>query len=107
MKRADRRVLGAIVLVSALAFTVQLPLGLGSATVFALPVLALLVPLVAGRYPGEERIARLARAVGRRLRGPAPRPLSPPALRTSGILPRGGRLIASRLAARPPPAPAF
>lgn len=68
------------------------------------PLLLFLATLVAGRYVGEERIARLAA----RLRRPRTRrqrlallgrPQSAPVL-----LPRGGRLIAASLAHRGPPA---
>ena len=68
------------------------------------PLLLFLATLVAGRYVGEERIARLAA----RLRRPGRRrprvvllgqPQSTPV-----VLPRGGRLIAASLAHRGPPA---
>ena len=69
----------------------------------ALPALLLALPLMAGRYVGEERLARLAAAfVPRRPR--AASSLRPPARRSSQPLPRGGRLIAASLAVRPPPA---
>jgi hypothetical protein len=67
------------------------------------PVLLLLASLLAGRYVGEERIARLAarlrpsrrRARVARLGGGQP---------AGVVLPRGGRLIATSLAQRGPPA---
>ena len=68
------------------------------------PLLLFLATLVAGRYVGEERIARLAA----RLRRPGARrarvallgrPQSAPV-----VLPRGGCLIAASLAHRGPPA---
>ena len=66
------------------------------------PLVFLLLTLVAGRYVGEERIARLAarlqRRVPRAARRLAPRPSPSP------VLPRGGRLIAASLAQRGPPA---
>lgn len=66
------------------------------------PLIFLLLTLVAGRYVGEERIARLAARVAPR----APRPARRLAPRPSpvGVLPRGGRLIAASLALRGPPA---
>ena len=67
------------------------------------PLLLLLATLVAGRYVGEERIARLAARLRPRRRRPhvarlgceQPAPV---------VLPRGGRLIAASLAQRGPPA---
>jgi hypothetical protein len=68
---------------------------------YAAPAFALLCALALRRYPGEHTIERLrarfavsvprrARALVRRAR-PTPR------------LPRGGRLVAAAVAARPPP----
>ncbi|MEA2357085.1 MAG: hypothetical protein QOI62_345 [Solirubrobacteraceae bacterium] len=77
----------------------------GSELLLALPALALLVPLAAGRYVGEERLARLVqRRAGRATRtvSRALVPRTPRAPRV--VVPRGGRLIASRLAERGPPA---
>ena len=66
------------------------------------PLAFLLLTLVAGRYVGEERIARLAARLQQRApraaRRLAPRPSPSP------VLPRGGRLIAASLAQRGPPA---
>ena len=76
--------------------------GAGTALAYAGPILLLLVPLLAGRYVGEERIARLARAVRIRRRRPAPS-AAPAAAHRVPVLPRGGRLIAASLAVRPPP----
>ena len=67
-----------------------------------LPLLVLLLPLVGGRYMGEERLVRLvrSRAAQRPVRtARAQRPHRAPV-----SLPRGGRLIATSLAVRPPPA---
>lgn len=71
---------------------------------YLVPLLVLLVPLAAGRFPGERVLLRIGR--GRRARCVEPRPVGDaraprPASR---LLPRGGRLIASALAVRPPPA---
>jgi hypothetical protein len=76
----------------------------GAEVLLASPALVLALPLLAGRYVGEGRIAKLAA----RLHADAPRaarqllarlPRAPRAL-----LPRGGRLLASGLAERGPPA---
>jgi hypothetical protein len=78
---------------------------LGAFVLPVLPLLALLAFLVLGHFPGEDVIARLsrslARAVGRRpRRDRVPRPVE--CLATA--IPRGGRLLASGMARRPPPA---
>src|SRR3954470_12021692 len=112
MRPRDRRLL------VVLAFAALLVLALlvhhaGTEALLAAPLLALLAPLLAGRYLGEERIGRLAAA--RAAARPAParaaaghtvararRPSAP--LRAPGVLvPRGGRLLATSLAVRPPP----
>lgn len=66
------------------------------------PTLLILVPLLSGRYVGEELIAKLvARSVARRRR---PRvTLQPAAPAPTTWRPRGTRLIAFSLAKRPPP----
>jgi hypothetical protein len=66
-------------------------------------VLVLALPLLSGRYVGEEQILRLAAAFVAARRRPAPA-LSPTIGRTRLRLPRGGRLLAFSLAVRPPPA---
>ena len=71
----------------------------------ALPLLALLLTLLLGHYPGCEAIVRLAErieALGRpalatRARRPAPRP-------PRSFAPRGGLLLALSLSGRAPPA---
>jgi hypothetical protein len=70
---------------------------------FAGPLFLLAVPLLAGRYVGEEALGRL-----RRDRPSHPRPLisrgvPKGAQRVAVMLARGGRLIAEALAVRPPP----
>ena len=68
------------------------------------PLLALLVSLLVGRYPGCEAAMRLAERIASRARARATvaanwrHPL-PPAVRA----PHGGLLIAFGLAQRPPP----
>jgi hypothetical protein len=100
----DRRLLFVPVLVAALALVALVHLA-GADALLAAPLLALLAPLLAGRYLGEERIGRLAAArVAPRLR-PARAPWSSVASRAPrALVPRGGRLLATSLAVRPPPA---
>jgi hypothetical protein len=90
------------------AFTAVWCLGvalLGSTQVllFLAPVLLLALPLAFGRYLGETQLAQLRerrRQASTRRSTPEPAPAS---RRPFAILPRGGRLIATALATRPPP----
>jgi hypothetical protein len=69
---------------------------------FLAPALLILAPLVAGHYPGETLITRLAD--GRRSESGASFAPAPQELRSRvALLPRGPRLIALSLAKRPPP----
>src|SRR5436305_4178715 len=77
-------------------------LGAGDNVMLAAPVLVLVLPLLAGRYVGEEHLARLSAAFAPRPRRAVPT-LTPSRLRAPRVLPRGGRLIAAALAVRPPP----
>jgi hypothetical protein len=77
-------------------------LGVEAAVAYLAPALLILLPLVSGRYPGDEALVRVA---SRRSR-PARRPPQTQPLRrrrTGALLPRGGRLVASSLAGRGPP----
>jgi hypothetical protein len=78
--------------------------GLIDALAYLLPPLLLLLALVARRYPGERALLALIgahRQKRRRAAVAAARPVRPRA-----TVPRGGLLIASSLAFRPPPAAA-
>jgi len=80
--------------------TLQSVTGLSPDVLLAVPALLLVLPLLAGRYVGEDGLLRLAgRAVVRRRR-------SPSRLGARRRAPRGGRLIAAALAERAPPAAA-
>ena len=105
MSRRDRRVLVALTLLSSLCLLAEAAGLLAPALLYAAPLLIVALPLLAGRYVGEERIVRFARAGRRPRRRPVAR-LSAPARarRALRAVPRGGRLIASALAVRPPPA---
>jgi hypothetical protein len=84
----------------ALAETVA---GLDTGLLLLSPALVLLLPLLAGRYLGEETLERLVAArapSGRRVRPVAP---LPPRRRPRAAGRRGGRLIACSLAERGPP----
>ena len=101
MLRRDRLLLfGLAGLTLALAALTQA--GVDSDVLMALPALLFVLPLMAGRYVGEERLARLAAAcvpARRRATGS----LLTTARRMPRALPRGGHLIAASLAVRPPP----
>jgi hypothetical protein len=81
---------------------VQSATGISGDVLLAAPVLVLLLPLLAGRYLGEDRIARLCGALAplrrRRVALRAAQPSRPPR-----AMARGGRLIAVALGRRGPP----
>jgi hypothetical protein len=78
-------------------------LGVEAALAYLAPALLILLPLLGGRYPGDEALIRVA---GRRTR-PARRPpaaVAPPRRRRAdALMPRGGMLVAASLAGRGPP----
>jgi hypothetical protein len=97
MPRRDRRVLVALTLISSLCLLAEAAGVLAPALLYAAPLLVVALPLIAGRYG-------LARAVQRRRRRPLARVSLPAGARLAlRAVPRGGRLIASSLAVRPPP----
>jgi hypothetical protein len=77
-------------------------LGVEAALAYLAPALLILLPLLSGRYPGDEALVRVA---GRRTRPArrAPAALPPRRRRAGALLPRGGRLVAFALAGRAPP----
>jgi hypothetical protein len=100
MYARDRRLLVCSALVAA-AVLGLLVHGAGAEALLAAPFLALLAPLVLG----EEHIERLAAARVLPVHTVARARRSAPALRGPRVLlPRGGRLLATSLAVRPPPA---
>jgi hypothetical protein len=103
MPGRDRRLL----LVSAVAMSALLLVaaaaGHAELLAYAAPLFLLAVPLLAGRYVGEERLERLrVRGLRARRRRTAVA-VRPVVRRSDALLPRGGRLIAEALAVRPPP----
>ncbi|MDP2712990.1 MAG: hypothetical protein Q8O56_17405 [Solirubrobacteraceae bacterium] len=102
MTRRDRQLLFALAGLT-LALASLTLVGVHSDILLAAPVLALAFPLLAGRYVGEQQLARLAAAFRVARRRPAA-VLRCTASRPAHRLPRGGRLIAFSLAVRPPPA---
>jgi hypothetical protein len=104
MPRRDRQLLLGLAAMT-LALASLTLVGVHSDVLLAAPVLVFALPLLAGRYLGEEQLARLAAAFLVRRRRP-PVTIVPHARRSERRLPRGGRLIAAALAVRPPPAAA-
>ena len=76
--------------------------GSTDALLFLAPALLIVIPLLGGRYVGEELIAKfVARRTRSRARSASPSCSAPPM--PTVWLPRGARLIAFGLAERPPP----
>jgi hypothetical protein len=104
MPRRDQRILLGLAALTLLLAVVQSATGINADVLLATPGLILLLPLLAGRYVGEDGIARLGRLLAPpRRRAVAARVTQP--LRAPRVLPRGGCLIAASLARRGPPAP--
>jgi hypothetical protein len=77
---------------------------LGAFLLPAVPLLALLVCLLCGRYPGNEAIVRLSERIGARPpRRTGTRARQRP-LRPRSFAPGGGLLLALSLSGRAPPA---
>jgi hypothetical protein len=102
MPRRDQRILFGLAALTVLFAVVQSATGISSDVLLAAPALILLLPLLAGRYLGEDGLARLSAFVAppRRRADVA----SAPSWRAPRVLARGGRLIAVALGRRGPPA---
>ena len=103
MPRRDQHILLGLTALSVLLAVLVSVAGIHADVLLATPALVLLLPLLAGRYVGEEGIARLgARRTAPPRRTAVARAIVP--LRAPRMLPRGGRLIAAAMARRGPPA---
>jgi hypothetical protein len=102
MPRRDQRILFGLAALTVLFAVVQAATGLNADILLAAPALILLLPLLAGRYVGEESLARLGAYFATRRRPRAVLAVQP--LRGPRVIARGGRLIAEALAERGPPA---
>ena len=71
---------------------------------YAAPLLVVGLPLVLGRYLGEETLERLRSRPDPRMRHPHPVAARRAGRRVVALVPRGARLIAHALAERGPPA---
>jgi hypothetical protein len=79
--------------------------GAHAGVVHLAPALVIALPLLLGRYVGEAQLTGLA---GRAARPRRRRPVRVVAPRSyARVMKRGGRLVASGLAKRPPPRPAL
>lgn len=75
----------------------------GGEMLYAAPVVLLALPLLSGRYVGEEHIERLAAGRSARTARPMARPGVLAARGPARAFPRGGLLVAESLAERGPP----
>jgi hypothetical protein len=106
MPRRDQHILLGLTALSVLLALLVSLAGIDADVLLATPALVLLMPLLAGRYVGEERLARLgARLVAPRRATALVRVAK--TRRAPRMLPRGGRLVAAALARRGPPAVAL
>jgi hypothetical protein len=103
MPRRDKHLLLGLAALTVLIAVVQSATGISGDVLLAAPALVLLLPLLAGRYVGEDGIARLGAIVALPRRRPVAVRAEPPR-RAPRMLARGGRLIAVALAQRGPPA---
>lgn len=101
MARRDVLTLLGLALMATVVAAVQHLTGAAPDVLIAAPGLLLLLPLIVGRYVGEDGLVRIARACARPPRGPAPARL--PLRGRRGVVPRGGLLIALALGRRGPP----
>lgn len=105
LSRRDLRLPLALCALALLWLAARGVVGLSPGFLFLLPALLLALPLLAGRYLGAERLSRVAGTqppMRQRVAGGGPL-----RSRFRTILPRGGLLIGSSLAVRPPPAVPF
>jgi hypothetical protein len=104
-RRSQFALLGAATAAAAVACAIGLAHieGIGTGLLYLAPALLLALPLLHGRYVGERTVGRLA--VARRAAPPRPTATALPASTRgpAARLPRGGRLVASAIATRPPP----
>jgi hypothetical protein len=103
MPRRDQHLMFGLAALTVLLAVVQSATGASGDVLLAAPALVLLLPLLAGRYVGEDGIARLGALLALPRRRPVAARVAPPH-RAPRILARGGRLIGVALAQRGPPA---
>jgi hypothetical protein len=105
MPARDQRMLLAFAVGTSVLVVLAALAGHAELIAYTAPLLVVALPLVAGRYVGEERLRQLSSlAKPRQRRAPVARPVL---RRPAELVPRGGRLIANALAERGPPVPAL
>ena len=98
-----RRLIAGVLALAVLAWAIADTRTGGSTGQLSLaPELLLCAPLVMGRYVGEKRLAVLTASRPRRASRRLLQPLAPNS--HVRVMQRGGRLVASAMAKRPPPA---
>ncbi len=106
MPARDQRLLVLAAVATSAALLLAALAGHAELIAYAAPLCVVALPLLAGRYVGEQTLERLRERVEpEHRRGAAP--LLPGARRSMSAFPRGGRLIAQALAERAPPARAL
>jgi fatty acid desaturase len=80
--------------------------GLETGVLFLAPAIVVLSMLLTGHYVGEQQLHRLAAAWQQRRPERERACRRPLPCRPRALMPRGGRLVATSLAVRPPPLPA-
>jgi hypothetical protein len=103
--RRNRLALWAFMLVVASWLAAEVLTGCHSGLLYLAPALVLALPLLLGRYVGEEQLVELAARQPARARRRALRLAGPRSY--ARVMERGGRLVASGMAKRPPPARAL
>jgi hypothetical protein len=107
MPRTEHRLLTLSTVATVIVALAAALAGHVEAVAYAAPCAVLVLPLLGGRYVGEDRIARLRARDRSRPRVRAARVLSPVSRSAVVSVARGGRLIARSLAVRPPPVRVF
>jgi hypothetical protein len=102
--RRDRVVLLSFALLVAAWMVAEALTGSQADLLYLAPALVLALPLILGRYVGEEQLAGLASRARTRPRRGVSRVTGPRSY--ARVMQRGGRLVASGMAKRPPPAAA-
>ena len=102
--RRNRLALWAFTLVVASWLAAEVLTGCHSGLLYIAPALVLALPLLLGRYVGEQQLVELATRPPAPSRGRGVRVESPRSY--ARVMQRGGRLVASGMAKRPPPAAA-
>jgi hypothetical protein len=103
--RRDRLVLWTFAFVVAGWMLAEALTGSQSGLLYLAPALVLALPLLLGRYVGERQLVELAGRARPRPRRQVLRVASPRSY--ARLMERGGRLVASGMAKRPPPPVAF